>query len=308
MIEQMKVGIVGTGFVGSAAAYALVLRGSCRELVLIDKNEKKAIAESQDILHATPFSHSVEVYAGSYADLTGASVVILAAGVNQMPGETRLELLGRNAAIFREIVPQVLKNAPKAVIIVATNPVDIITALTEREAGGPNPRVFGTGTTLDTARFRALLAEKAQVDARHVHAYVVGEHGDSEVLAWSTATIAGLSFSEFCQSRRISFTEKDKTHIDENVRRAAYKIIEGKGATAYGIGAVLARLTETILRKEKAIYTVSCYSPLFETALSLPHIVTDEGVVETIGVKLSTEENQALEKSAQILKSYLEKL
>ncbi|MCS6984383.1 MAG: L-lactate dehydrogenase [Leptospiraceae bacterium] len=304
----MKVGIVGVGYVGSATGYAMVLRGSCRELVLIDKNEKKAVAEAHDMLHAAPFSNPVEVYAGTYADLKGAEVVILAAGVNQLPGESRLALLERNAAIFREIVPQVLRHESGAILIVATNPVDIITALTEREAGGANPRVFGSGTTLDTARFRALLGGFAGVDARHVHAYVVGEHGDSEVLVWSGATIAGLGFEDFCRSRRIAFSEEEKKIIDENVRRAAYKIIEGKGATAFGIGAVLARITESILRREKAIYTISRYNPLFGTALSLPHVVSEAGAIELVGIKLSDEENLQLEKSATVLKSYLEKL
>ncbi len=304
----MKVGIVGTGYVGAAAAYALVLRGSCRELVLIDRNEKKAIAEADDILHATPVSHAVEVRAGGYPDLANCSVVILAAGVNQAPGETRLQLLGRNAAIFREIVPLVLKNAPDAVIIVATNPVDIITALTEQVAGGPQAKIFGSGTTLDTARFRALLAEKAAIDARHVHAYVVGEHGDSEVLAWSSATIAGMAFDEYCRSRRIDFTDRDRREIDEKVRRAAYRIIEGKGATYFGIGAILARLTETIVRKEKAIHTVSASTPLFQTALSLPRLVGERGIVDTIGIKLAATEQEKLEKSAEILRSFVAQL
>jgi L-lactate dehydrogenase len=303
----LKVAVVGTGFVGAACAYAMTLRGSCREIVLVDKNHERAAAEANDILHATPVSHAIKIRAGGFDDITGASVVVLAAGVNQAPGETRLALLARNAAIFREIVPQVMRYAPEAVLIVATNPVDIMTALTENLAGKA-ARVFGTGTTLDTARFRALLGEHAGVDARHVHGYVVGEHGDSEVLAWSIVTVAGMDYKEFCRSRRIEFDAATIARIDDEVRHAAYKIIAGKGATAFGIGAVIARLVETVLRKERAIHTVSAHSPLHSVALSLPRLVGEAGVIDTIGVNLSPDENKKLETSATVLRDFLAKL
>src|SRR6478672_3257726 len=188
----MKVGIVGSGFVGATAAYALVMRGVGRQIVLVDKNAERAAAEADDIRHAVPFAHALEVHAGDYHDLAGCRAVVLCAGVGQKPGETRLQLLQRNAAVFREVVPAVLKYAPDAVIIVATNPVDVMTHLAARfaaEAGVKPGRVFGSGTTLDTARFRTLVGAHCGVDPHHVHAHVVGEHGDSEVLTWSLASV-----------------------------------------------------------------------------------------------------------------------
>ncbi|MCA9906411.1 MAG: NAD(P)-binding protein, partial [Anaerolineae bacterium] len=188
----MKIGVVGSGMVGASAAYALVMRGVGREIVLVDKFEKRALAEADDIFHAVPFAHPMSIWAGSYADLAGARVVIMAAGVGQKPGETRLELLGRNAAVFNEVIPQIVTHAPDAILVVATNPVDVMTHLTARIAaahGIAKGRVFGSGTTLDTARFRALLSRRLGVDTPHIHAYVVGEHGDSEVLAWSQVEV-----------------------------------------------------------------------------------------------------------------------
>ena len=199
----MKVGIVGTGMVGSASAYALVMSGVGREIVLVDKNEARARAEANDIYHAVPFAHPLTVRAGEYGDLVGAKVVVIAGGVAQQPGETRLELLQRNAAVFRPIVPSVVRHAPDAVLLVVSNPVDVMTHLAARfaaDVGVPSMRVIGSGTTLDTARFRTLLGRHFGVDPHHVHAYVIGEHGDSEVLVWSQATIAGLSLDEFAGS------------------------------------------------------------------------------------------------------------
>ena len=202
----MKVGVVGSGLVGATAAYALVMRGVGREIVLVDKNEARAAAEADDIRHAVPFAHPLEVRSGGYADLAGCRAVVLCAGVGQKPGETRLQLLQRNAAVFREIVPAVLKHAPDAVIVVATNPVDVMTHLAARfaaEVGVPPGRVFGSGTTLDTARFRSLLGAHCGVDPHHVHGYVIGEHGDSEVLTWSLVTIGGMPLKEFARLRGV---------------------------------------------------------------------------------------------------------
>ena len=239
----MKIGIVGCGMVGSASAYALVMRGVGREIVLVDLNRARAEAEANDIYHAVPFAHPLSVRAGDYADLAGARVVVIAGGVAQQPRETRLQLLQRNAEVFREIVPAVLGSAPDAILLVVTNPVDVMTHLAAHFAsamGVPHTRVFGSGTTLDSARFRALLGRHFDVDARHVHAYVVGEHGDSEVLIWSQATIAGLNLDEFARVQGTPFGDTERRSIDENVRRAAYHIIAGKGATYYGIGSAIA--------------------------------------------------------------------
>ncbi|GEM48104.1 L-lactate dehydrogenase [Deinococcus cellulosilyticus] len=297
----MKVGIVGTGFVGASAAYALTLRGSCTELVLVDINEKKALAEAEDIQHATPFTHPVRVTAGNYKDLADAKVVILTAGVNQKPGETRLQLLERNVKIFAEMVPQVVKAAKDAILIVATNPVDVLTAVTAKIAGLPEGRVLGSGTTLDTARFRALVGQHVGIDPQHVHAFVLGEHGDSEVLAWSGASISGIPIGEYCVQRGIEWNDKTRKDIDEKVRKAAYTIIEGKGATYYGIGAALARITEVITRDARAILSVT--APDSDgLAYALPRIVGGEGIRETLEVPLSTREAIELSKSVEVLK------
>ena len=297
----MKVGIVGTGFVGASAAYALTLRGSCTELVLVDINEKKALAEAEDIQHATPFTHPVRVTAGSYKDLAEAKVVILTAGVNQKPGEDRLQLLERNVKIFAEMVPQVVKAAKDAILIVATNPVDVLTAVTTKIAGLPAGRVLGSGTTLDTARFRALVAQHVGIDPQHVHAFVLGEHGDSEVLAWSSASISGIPIGEYCLQRGIQWDEEIKKGIDEKVRKAAYTIIEGKGATYYGIGAALARITEVITLDARAILSVTAVDEE-GLAYALPRIVGGEGIKETLEVPLSTREARELSRSVEVLK------
>src|SRR5512145_1180516 len=255
----MKIGVVGCGLVGATAAYALVMRGIGRELVLVDKNAARAQAEADDILHAVPFAHPLRVSAGDYPDLAGCRVVIIAAGVNQQPGETRLQLLERNAAVFRAVVPAVLQHAPDAVLVIATNPVDVMTHLAACFASDynvPSSRIVGSGTTLDTARFRALLGRHLGVDSYHVHAYVLGEHGDSEVLAWSEVSIGGIQLDEFCVQPEREVTADVRASIDDQVRRAAYRIIEGKGATFYGIGSALARIVNVILNDQRSLLTV----------------------------------------------------
>ncbi len=255
----MKVGIVGSGFVGATAAYALVMRGVGREIVLVDLNGERAAAEADDIRHAVPFANPLEIRAGQYEDLAGCRAVVLCAGVGQKPGESRLQLLKRNAAVFRQIVPAVLKHAQEAVVIVASNPVDVMTHLAAQfaaELGVPAGRVFGSGTTLDTARFRTLLGTHCGVDPHHVHGYVVGEHGDSEVLTWSLVSIGGIPLEAFAQMRGVELSKTIRQDIDRMVRRAAYTIIAGKGATYYGIGSALARIVEAVLHDQRSILTV----------------------------------------------------
>jgi L-lactate dehydrogenase len=311
----MKIGIVGSGVVGSTAAYAMVMNGVGREIVLVDKNTKRAQAEADDIFHAVPFAHPLHVYAGEYADLEGASVVLLAAGVAQKPGETRLELLGRNQAIFAEVVPSVVRAAPDAILLVATNPVDIMTHLAARFAtplGVAAGRVLGSGTTLDTARFRGLLGRHVGVDSHHVHAYVVGEHGDSEVLTWSIATVGGLPIEEFCSRRNMSCLDEERARIDDSVRRAAYKIIEGKGATYYGIGSALAHIVDVILHDQRAILTVCSPMPdvagVPDVTVALPHLVGGTGVLDTFPMRLSDSEQTLLQRSASIVREAIQSL
>lgn len=307
----MKVGIVGAGQVGATTAYAMVMRGIGREVTLVDLNKTRAQAEADDILHAVPFAHPLKVRAGDYEDLNGSQVVIITAGVAQKPGETRLELLQRNAAIFENIVPQILQHAPEAILLVATNPVDVLTHLTAKLAAGlgvPSCRVIGSGTTLDTARFRALLGGQLGIDPQHIHGYVLGEHGDSEVLSWSLVTVGGVPLEEFCSQWDICIDDDVRAEIDRGVRQAAYTIIEGKGSTDFGIGSALARITEVILGDQRSLLTVC--TPVEEVAgvndvtVSLPHLLGGAGVLDTIQLPLAlkTQEEQALRNSAQIVK------
>jgi L-lactate dehydrogenase len=305
----MKVGIVGSGFVGATAAYAMVMQGVGREIVLVDKNSDRANAEADDIRHAVPFAHPLEIRAGNYEHLARSRVVVLCAGVGQKPGETRLQLLQRNAAVFREVVPAVLSNAPEAVLVVATNPVDVMTHLAAQfaaECGVPAGRVLGSGTTLDTARFRSLLGAYCGVDPHHVHAYVIGEHGDSEVLTWSLVTIGGMPLEAFARLRNIENPGSVRQEIDEKVRRAAYTIIAGKGATYYGIGSALARIVDAILHDQRSILTVC--SPASEVAgvpdvtVALPRMVGGAGVLETFPLPLNSNEADLLQKSAQLIR------
>jgi len=311
----MKIGIAGSGFVGATAAYALVMRGVATEVVLVDVNQKRAQAEAADILHAVPFVHPVEVMAGEYADLAGSGVVIITAGVAQKPGETRLQLMERNAVILRQIVPQVIEHAPQAILIITTNPVDVMTHLATKIAadyGIPSHRIMGSGTTLDTARFRALLGTRLGVDPQHVHGYVIGEHGDSEVLTWSIVDIGGLPLEDFAQLRGIPLDDPIRAAMDDEVRHAAYTIIEGKGATYYGIGAALTRIVDVIAHDHRAILTVCSLMPevagVHEVTLSLPHLVGGSGVMEALPLKLNAWETSALHASARLIRTAMDEL
>jgi len=302
----MKVGIIGCGAVGSSAAYAIVMSGVASEVALIDLNEKLARAQAEDILHATPFVRPVRIVAGGYAQLAGADAVVLCCGVGQRPGETRLELLARNTAVFEAVIPHVIANAPDAILIVATNPVDIMTSIVRELSGLPAGRVFGTGTVLDTARFRTLLAEYIGVAVQSVHAYVLGEHGDSEVLVWSSASVGGLPVDEFATQMERPITPEVRRKIDEDVRRAAYRIIDGKGATNYGIGAGIAYIVRVIRDDAHAVLTVSAPSPASEhleaACLSLPRVVGAAGIIKTVHPELAADEQHAIEQSARILR------
>lgn len=311
----MKIGIVGSGFVGATAAYALVMRGVGREIVLVDMDEKRAKAEADDIFHAVPFASSVDVRAGGYPELKDAQVVIMAAGVNQKPGETRMQLLERNAGVFRAVIPNIIQNAPGAIIVVATNPVDVMTHYTARiasEHGLPAGRVLGSGTTLDTARFRALLSRHLNIDPQHVHAYVVGEHGDSEVLLWSLVSVGGVPVTDYLNARGLEISEADKATMDEQVRRAAYHIIEGKRATYYGVAAALTRICEVILNDQRAVLTICAphreVAGVNDVTLALPHLISGDGVIGSLPLTLTENETVLLAKSAQVVRGAIELL
>ena len=295
-----KVGIIGAGFVGATAAYAMMLNGTCSEIVLIDRDEPRAKAEAADIAHGAPLAKGVRAYAGDYKDLTGASLVVIAAGSNQKPGESRLNLLARNAAILASIVPQVVQSAPDAVVLLVSNPVDIMTSIAR--ALHPNPSlVMGSGTILDSARFRQLIGERAGVNARYVHSYVMGEHGDSSVMCWSGALIAGMPVATFMSERQIPWDDKIKEGIAYDVRNAALAIIAGKHATYYGIGIAVNSLADAIINDRHAVFTVSGDSPFDEVCLSLPRLVGRKGILETLMPPLNKDESVALSHSAQVL-------
>ena len=308
----MKIGIVGVGNVGATTAYSLTLQGIGTEIVLVDSDRHRTEAHRMDILHATPFAYPVRLHAGELSDLAGCSVVILAAGVAQLPGESRLQLLSRNADVFRELVPEIVRFAHNPVLLVATNPLDIMTQIATALSGLPPSRVLGSGTILDTARFRSLLAERFSVSPSSVHAYVLGEHGDSEVLIWSTAQIAGVPLQRYAAAAKVSLDAGVMAEIDEAVRKAAYHIIAGKGATYYGIGAALARLVRCIEHDEHAIFTACSMTPEVEgvkqVALSLPLVIGCDGVQKQVYPQMDKTESQALRGSAEVIKQWATRL
>ncbi|MBE3639684.1 L-lactate dehydrogenase [Mangrovicoccus algicola] len=306
----MKIGIIGAGAVGATAAYAIALDGLVREIVLIDRDAALAAAHAEDISHAMPFGSATVIRAGGYDALAGAGLVILAAGAAQKPGESRLDLLARNAEVFRAILGEALAAAPEALLIVASNPVDVMTGIACRLTGLPPGRVIGSGTILDTARFRDLLARHLGVSARSVHGYVLGEHGDSEVLAWSSARVGSLTLEAAAAQLGRPLQDSHRAAIDEAVRRAAYRIIEGKGATWFGIGAGLARLVAAVVQDDRTVQSVSVMTPeiagVQEVPLSLPRVVGAQGVLADLVPALSPPETRALAASARILKDQLE--
>lgn len=302
----MKVGIVGAGMVGSAAAYAIGLRGAANEVVLVDRNAALAEAQALDILHAMPYGSGMGVAAGGYRALEGADVVIIAAGVAQRPGETRVDLLGRNAAVFREVVGETLAVCPGAILLIASNPVDVMTQITQAISGLPRTRVIGSGTILDTARFRSLLGTHLRISPRSIHAFVLGEHGDSQVLGWSSARAGAIPIAAFAEQIGAPITREARARIDEETRSLAYRIVEGKGATYYGIGAGLARIVQAIARDERAVLSVSIVTPEVEgvrdVALSIPRVVGRAGVSADLFPELDADEHAALGRSARLLR------
>jgi len=306
----MKIGIVGAGAVGSAAGFALVLEGAVDEIVFVDRDAARAAAEAADIAHAAPFASATRVTSGDWSALAGAGAVVLAAGVAQKPGETRVELLGRNAEVFRAVIGEIEAVAPDGLLIVATNPVDVMTAIATRLSGKPPGTVIGTGTILDTARFRALLSAHLGVASKSIHAYVLGEHGDSEVLGWSEARAGNVPLRDFAAQIGAPLTNSVMERIDAGVRRAAYTIIEGKGFTNYGIGAGIARIVRAIDRDEQAVLSVSALTPEIagvpDVAVSVPRIVGRSGVSADLMPRLDGGEREALARSAALIRDLTE--
>ena len=307
-----KVGVVGTGLVGSSFAYALMLRGLAGEMVLVDVNPEKAVGEEMDFNHGLSFTRPMKITAGTYADLAGSNVVVIAAGTNQKPGETRLDLLARNAAIFKEIVPQVVRHNPNGIILIATNPVDILTHISLKGVDLPPSRIIGSGTILDTSRFRFLLGQYYHVDTRSVHAYIVGEHGDSEIPLWSLANIGGVRLQEFAPLQNKPYNQDDMNRLFISVRDAAYEIIKRKGATSYAIGLGLLSIVEAILGNYRSVLSVSTVMMgqygVKDICLSLPCVVGENGIEEVLTLNISPEEEEGFRRSAEKLKVTLQAL
>jgi len=309
MPDTTKIAIVGAGRVGSTLAYTLATSGMVRELVLIDADRGRAEGEAMDIAHAVTFHAPVTVAAGSLADAAGAAVTVIAAGSAQREGESRPALLQRNVAVLRSVVADVMRANPEGLLLIATNPVDALTFAALRLSGLPPSRVLGSGTVLDTARLRAELSAHYGIDARNVHAYVLGEHGDSEVVAWSAASLANVQIREFCRLAGMSCTPEDRSAIGTRVRNAAYEIIRRKGATNFAIAAALTRIIEAVLRDEASVLTVSTlvdgHYGIHGVCLSLPAIVDRSGIRRVLPVPLSNEEMAGLLNSAAAVRAML---
>ena len=307
-----RVVVVGLGNVGATLGYALLLSGLAAEIVLIDKNHAKAEGEAMDLNHAVPFAHPTRIWAGTYEDCAGAAVVVIAAGAGQKPGETRLDLLHHNAEIFAEVVPSIVEHNRSCILLIATNPVDVLTHISLRLSGLPPQHVIGSGTILDTARFRYMLSQHFDVDSRSVHAFIIGEHGDSEVPVWSLANIAGMRLEEFCAAQGRACDWKDLHAIFEQTRDAAYHIIARKQATYYAVAAGLMRIVEAILRDQNTVLSVSSLVSgaygISGLCLSLPSIVNRDGIQKVLHLHLSDEEEQKLKHSAQVLRETLEQV
>jgi len=310
--NSTRIAIIGVGNVGATFAYALLGSGLASEIVLIDSNKQRAEGEAMDLNHAVPLTHSTRIWAGDYSDCAGAAIVVITAGTAQKPGETRLDLVQRNYAIYQSIIPQVIQYNPDGLLLIASNPLDILSYAAMKLSGLPANHVIGSGTILDTARFRYLLSQHAGVDPRSVHAYIIGEHGDSEVPVWSSANIAGMALSDYCKMNCEEYNEDVYAKIFEQTRDAAYHIIERKGATFYGIGMGLVRICEAILRGQHTVLSVSTmihdYYGINDVYLSLPCVVGRDGVSKFLRLPLDEKEVEGLQQSAQVLKETIHKL
>lgn len=305
-VNSRKVAVIGCGFVGSSSAFALMQSGLFSEMVLIDADTKRAEGEAMDISHGISFARPMQIYAGNYDDITDAAIIVITAGANQKPDKTRLDLIKKNAAIMKSIVGEIKKRDFGGILLIVSNPVDILTLIALKESGYPSNRVIGSGTVLDTGRFKYLLGEHLDVDSRSVHAFIIGEHGDSELAAWSNARIGGLKVNDFCELRGHFNHEQSMKKIFENVRNSAYEIIERKHATYYGIAMAVKRICEAIVRNEKSILPVSSLMTgeygLNDVVLSIPAVVDETGVQKVIPIELNDEELTKLKDSANILK------
>lgn len=308
-INDRKVAIVGCGFVGAASAFSLMQSGLFSEMVLLDANRDKAEGEALDIAHGIPFARQMKIYAGDYDDIMDAAIIIITAGANQKPEETRLDLVNKNVAIFKSIIPEIAKRNYEGVLLIVANPVDILTYAAIKISGFPQNRVLGSGTVLDTARLKYKLGEHLNVDSRSVHAFIVGEHGDSEVAVWSSANVSGIPLDTFCEMRGHYNHRAATEAIAEEVKNSAYEIIAKKQATYYGIAMSVKRICEAISHDEGSILPVSSMMHgefgIEDVVLSMPAIVGKDGVETKVPISLDEEEQKKLRESADTLKQIL---
>ncbi|OMG51389.1 L-lactate dehydrogenase [Paenibacillus macerans] len=302
-LRSSRVVIIGTGAVGATTAYTLLLRERISELVLIDANKEKALGEALDMNHGLPFTGGVKLWAGDYSDCADADIIVIAAGASQRPGETRIDLLKRNAGIFDSIIQNIVKYNNHGIILVATNPVDILSYVTLKKSGFPSNRVIGSGTLLDSARFRYLIGQNKKINPRSIHAHIIGEHGDSEVPLWSLANVAGIG---------LEFNEQEREEIFNSTKNAAYEIINAKGATSYAIALALDRIIVSILQNEGSVLNVSTlltdYNGVSDVYLGVPSIVDRTGVRQVLDLQLGDAELTQFQASANKLKSEIAKL
>ena len=311
-INNRKAAIIGCGFVGSASAFCLMQSGLFSELVLLDANRDKAEGEALDVAHGIPFARPMKIYAGDYDDIADAAIIIVTAGANQKPGETRLDLVQKNVGIFRSIIPEIAKRNFAGILLIVSNPVDILTYTAMKLSGLPEHRVIGSGTVLDTARFKYQLGEHLQVDPRSIHAFIIGEHGDSEIAAWSSANVSGIPIHDICEMRGFYNHEDAMKEIAETVKNSAYEIIAKKKATYYGIAMSVRRICEALVRNEKSILPVSTMLHgqygIEDVVLSMPAIVGSDGVETAVPIDLPPEEQEKLKESANALAEIAKKL
>ena len=298
-----KAAVIGCGFVGASIAFRFLQQGLFSELVLLDANQAKAEGEAIDLSDGLPYGSAMEITAGTYDDIADCALVVITAGANQKPGETRLDLIGKNAAILRSILAEITARDFGGILLIVSNPVDVLTYTAWKLSGYPRERVIGSGTVLDTGRLKQLLGEELGVDSRNVHAFIIGEHGDSELAVWSEANVSGLDLQDFCRIRGLERVTETKDRLYRQVRDSAYEIISRKGATYYGIAMAVGRIAESLVKDEHAVLPVSVVLEgeygLEGLALSIPSIVGREGLEEVLEIPLSGEEAQALRQSAK---------
>ena len=309
-VNFRKVAVIGCGFVGSASAFALMQSGLFSEMVLIDVDKDKAEGEALDISHGIPLARPMKIYGGDYDDIVDAAIVIVTAGANQKPGETRLDLVKKNVDIFKSIIPEIGKRPFHGILLIVSNPVDVLTYVAWKLSGLPKNRVIGSGTVLDTSRLKHLLGQHLGVDSRSVHAFIIGEHGDSEIAAFSSANVSGIPVHDFCELRGFYNHDKETAKIGQRVKDSAYEIIRKKKATYYGIAMAVKRICEVIMRDEKSILPVSTVMEgnygIRDVVLSMPSIMGKDGVETQVPIALDDDELTRLQKSARILREIID--